>query len=217
MRYSILLRVLCIAFLPLFVGLAACDSGGSNGGSVDNEFSMDVSPKGSDSGSSAAKALRDTTIEGFSFFYAGQSSGGENVFGLYLSESESFDTPQQGLFGFFVRNSQRPGAGSYNLVGPGQGLVGPGQGFDSGNFIGMVYEDFGDSFRDTPFYVPQEGTVDLSESTGDKVSGTVDIPTAYAITYDLSTSPPSADTTEVTITGSFTAKSVENFVSVPTP
>ncbi len=210
MHYSIPLRVLCIALLSLFVGLTACDSGGSNGGSVNNEFSLDVSPKGSSSGSSAAKALRDTTIEGFSFFYSGQNSDEEDAFGLYLSGNESFDNPRQGLFGFFARNSQRPDAGSYDLVKPEQG-------FDSGNFIGVVYEDLGDNFQDAPFYVPQGGTVDLSKSTGDEVSGTVNIPTAYAITYDLSTSPPSVDTTEVSISGSFTAKNVENFVSLPTP
>lgn len=208
MRRLFSLPLLCLA---LFFGLTACDSGGSNGGGVNNEFSMDVTPKSSSSGSVNAKAaLRDTTISGFSFFYSGQNSDGEDAFGLYLSGNESFDNPQQGLFGFFARNSRRPGTGSYNLVSLEQE-------FDSGNFIGVLYEDFGGDFRDAPFYVPQGGTVDLNTSNDDEVSGTVTIPTAYAITFDLTTTPATVDTTEVRIEGSFTAKNVDNFVPLATP
>lgn len=203
-------QLLCLALLPLLIGLTACDSGGSNGDSIDNKFSLDISPKNSSSGSVAAKALRDKTLNGFSFFYSGQNEDGEDAFGLYLSGNESFDDPQQGLFGFFARNSLRPDNGQYNLATLEQG-------FASGNFVGVVYEDFGTDFRDEPFYIPQGGTIDLNTSTEDEVSGTVTIPTAYAITFDLTTTPATVDTTEVSISGSFTAKNVGNFVPLQTP
>ena len=205
-------RLLFLALLPFVLSLTACDSGGSNDEDpeINNEFSLDVSPKEGSSGSATAKSFRDTTITGFSFFYSGQNSDGEDTFGLYLNGNGSFDNPQQGLFGFLARNSQRPDDGEYNLVKLKQG-------FDSGNFIGVLYEDFGGNFRDAPFYIPQGGTVTLNTSAEGEVRGTVTIPTAYAITFDLTSTPATVDTTEVSISGSFTAKNVENFVPLQTP
>ncbi|MFB6271795.1 MAG: hypothetical protein ABEL51_02760 [Salinibacter sp.] len=198
-----------VALVSVLFVLGACDSGGANGGDVKNEFSLDITPSSSASGSFAAKAGRDTTINGFSFFYSGQNPNGKNVFGLYLSGNESFSpqSVQDGLYGFLARNSTRPSSGQYNLVGLKQGL-------DSGNFIGVLYEDFGRAYQDAPFYVPRSGTVRLDTSSPDKVTGSIDL-TAYAITFN--TAAGTVDSTLVDITGTFTAKNVEDFAPLQTP
>lgn len=213
MRHLFSLRSICVALLPLLFVFVACDSGGSNGGEteVNNEFTLNVSPKTNGSESATAKASRDTTIDGFSFFYTGQNQAGEEAFVIYLSGNDSFSPQnvQDGLFGFLARNSAQPSPGQYNMVDLDQG-------FDSGNFIGLLYEDFGtDGFQDAPYYVPQGGTVDLSTSAEDEVSGTIDIPTAYKITINVESG--TVDSTEVSLSGSFTAKSAEEFAPLQTP
>lgn len=211
MKRLLSLPLLCLA---LSFGLTACDSGGSNDGETEikNEFSLDVNPESSSARSVTAKALRDTTIDGFSFFYSGENRQGEEVFGIYLSGNESFSSQsaQDGLFGFLARNSSElPDTGEHDIVTLEQG-------FDSGDFISVLFEDLGtDGFQDAPFYVPQGGTVEFSTSTEDEVSGNVNIPTAYAIT--VNTSAGTLDTTEVSISGSFTAKSVDTFAPLTTP
>lgn len=205
-------RLLSLFFLCLVpaLGLTACDSGGSSGGEINNEFSLDVTPKGSSEGATA-QALRDKTLEGFAFFYSGQKPNGEDAFGIYLSGSDSFDSPQEGLFGFLgALNTTRLGTGEYSVIEPEQGL-------SSGSFGGVFYEDLGGDFRNAPFHIPQEGTVELTTSNESEVSGTVTIPTAFSITYDLTATPPTIDTTEVQITGSFTAESVDSFAEFSTP
>ena len=76
MNRRLSLRLFCFALLSVFV-LSACDSGGSNGGeTVNNEFSFDISPTAA-SQSVVAKADPDTTLSGFSFFYSGTDSEGD--------------------------------------------------------------------------------------------------------------------------------------------
>lgn len=212
------LPVLCLAILPLLFGLTACDSGGSNGDDteeINNEFSLDVTPKSSSSAGATAKVLRDTTIEGFSFFFSGQDSDGDDAFAIYFNDSGSFSgqNAQDGLFGFLARETLRPDVGTYNLDNPDVGV-------NSNSFVGVLYEDFGDDgFQDAPFYIPQgtNNSFTINTSTEDEVSGSVDIPDAYAITFDLSTTPFTVDTTEVSIKGSFTAKNVDDFAPFATP
>jgi hypothetical protein len=214
MRRLLSLPLLCLA---LFFGLTACDSGGSNGGDgneVKNEFTLDVTPKSSSSGSTTAKALRDTTINGFSFFFSGQEDGND-AFAIYFNDSGSFSNAQDGLYGFLARESLRAdlGTGTFDLDNPEVGL-------NSSSFVGVLYEDFGDDgFRDAPFYVPQgnNNSFTINTSNEDEVSGSIDIPDAYALTFDLSGSSPSVDTTEVSISGSFTAKNVDNAAQFATP
>lgn len=215
MKRLLLLPLLCLA---LVFGLTACDSGGSNGDDTEetnNEFSLNVTPKSSTSESATAKALRDTTIEGFSFFFSGQDSDGDDAFAIYFNDSESFSNQnaQDGLFGFLARETLRPDEGTYDVDNPDVGL-------NSGSFVGVLYEDFGDDgFQDAPFYIPQgsNNSFTIDTSNEDEVSGSVDIPNAFAITFDLSTTPASVDTTEVSITGSFTAKNVDDFAAFATP
>lgn len=207
-------RFLYLALFPLLFGLTACDSGGSDGNDaeVQNEFSLEVDSKSSTSGNVASKTRRDTTIDGFSFFYRGQNQRGDEIFGIYLSDNESFSSQNasNGLFGFLARNSsQLPNTEEHDIVKLEQG-------FDSGDFISVLYENLSTSgFQDAPFYIPQGGTVEFSTSTEDEVSGTIDIPTAYAITPNTSTG--TLDTTEVSISGSFTAKSTDGFAPLTTP
>lgn len=209
MRQFCSLRSICLALLPFFFVFVACDSGGTNGGDVNNEFSLNVTPSNEAPSSLLTKAGPDTTINGFSFFYDGQTSDGEEVFGIYLSGTESFSAQkaQTGLFGFLARNSSRPSPGPYDVVATNQGV-------ESGSFIGVLYEDFGmDGFQDAPFYLPQNGTVTLDQSSTDEVAGSVDL-TAYEITL---TTDGTVDSTLVDISGNFTAKDVEEFAPLQTP
>ena len=96
MRYSIPLRVLCIALFP-FLFATACDSGGSND-SVDNQFSLTIEP----TSSSGTTVEQQEEVSGFSFFVdAEDTETEEEAFAIYMDNEESFSTESasQGLFG----------------------------------------------------------------------------------------------------------------------
>lgn len=202
MKRPITAHAFHFALLSLIFVLSACDSGGSN--DVSNNFTFEVISFGATPEVRTAKTPTDTTISGFSFFYSGENSEGEEVFGIYLSENESFSGQdvQQGLFGFVARNSERPSEGTYDLTRLGEGVA-------SGDFIGALYTGFSETnFRGSPFYIPQRGSVTIDKSSSDEVVGSVNL-TATAVT--------SSDSSRVNISGDFTAKSVENFVPLTTP
>ncbi len=202
MRYSIPLRVLCVALLP-FLFVTACDSGGSNGGSVDNQFSLTIEPASS---SEATVEAVQKELNGFSFFYEGENPNtGESAFGIYLSDNESFSeqSATDGLFGWVARSSDRPDSGSYNFTDqPNPGTT---------NFVGFFYEDF-ENFQNKPWHVIESGTIQINESSGNKVSGSIE---ATGTTFTFTDGGVTEET--VTITGSFTAKDVETFVAFNNP
>lgn len=203
-------RLVLAIFLPILFVISACDSGGSND-EESNEFSLQITT--STASAVAPKAVSDTTIDGYSFFYSDQHpQTGEEVFSIYLSGNESFseEGAQEGLFGFLARNTTRPSEGTYDLVDLDQGI-------ESGDFVGVLFEDYGsDGYEDRPFYVPTSGTVTLSQSSSDRVEGSVDL-NAHAISFDFSSPTPTVDTTEVDITGSFSARDVQKFANLATP
>ena len=201
MRYSIPLRVLCVALFP-FLFVTACDSGGSND-SVDNQFSLTIEPASS-SGTIVEAVQKE--LNGFSFFYEGENPNtGEKAFGIYLSDNESFSKQNatDGLFGWVARSSDQPDSGSYSFT------MQPDPG--DNNFVGFFYEDFA-NFQNEPWHVIESGTIQINESSGNKVSGSIE---ATGTTY----TPTDGGVTEepVTITGSFTAKDVETFVAFNSP
>lgn len=205
MTYPFSFRTLVLVFLPLFV-LAACDSGGSNGGEINNEFAFTVTPS-SESASVSAKAASQKDVSGFSFFYDAENpETGEQVCGIYLSGNESFSTQSvaQGLYGFIARASECPSSGTYDLTSGAGGI-------ESSQFAGVLYEDVS-NIQSTPFYVIESGTLTIDESGSNKVSGSVE---ATGTSYTFTGSEYEQET--VTITGTFTAKNVEAFVAFDTP
>lgn len=197
------LRILFVALLPVALVLQGCDSGGSSA-EVNNEFSLTIEP--TSSSATAPEAVSRPTLDGFSFFVDAENpETGEQAFGVYLSDNQSFSqsSATQGLFGFIARSSGRPGPGEYDFASGGS--------LQSSQFVGFLYEDF-TNFQSAPFYVIEDGTLNLEESSGSKVSGTIN---ATGTMYVFSGSETSQES--VTITGNFTAKDVDTFVDFSTP
>lgn len=213
MQRLLSLRLFFFALLSAFV-LSACDSGGSNGDTVQNEFSLDISPTASTQ-APMAKAGPDTTISGFSFFFSDTNPEGDEAFVIYFTGNDKFSTQsvQQGLFGFLGRNGLRSdlGTGSFDVVNTDKG-------FNSGKFVGILFEDFETSsqFGSNPYYVPESGTIDISKSTSNEVEGSVDL-SAYKLQIDTSGATPTVDSTQVNITGNFSAKDVGQYAPLVTP
>lgn len=201
-RFS--LRIFYVALLPLALLLQGCDSGGASA-DINNEFTLAIEPASSNA--TASEAASQATVSGFSFFYDAENpETGEQAFGIYLSNSQSFssESASQGLFGFVARASGRPGTGTYDFANGDSGL-------GASQFVGFLYENIA-NIQSAPFYVIESGTLTLEASSGSKVSGSID---ATATAYTFTNSGMTQET--VTITGSFTAKDVETFVSFATP
>lgn len=202
-------QLLALALVPLLLVFAACDSGGDEDEEHSNEFTLNVSSTSSSSALSP-KSARDTTLTGFSFFYAGEDpETGQHVFAIYLNGTENFSetSAQEGLYGFFARKSTQPSSGTYTVNDMTET-----EDLDNSNFIGLIYEDMGTQQGSlmAPFYFSESGTITLDESSGNRVSGSLDI-MADAFTIDTTGSTLAFDTTDVHITGSFSAQNVENF------
>ena len=200
MRYSIPLRVLCIA-LFLFLFVTACDSGGSND-SVDNQFSLTIEP----TSSSGTTVEQQEEVSGFSFFVdAEDTETEEEAFAIYMDNEESFSTESasQGLFGWIAWDASQPGTGEYNFNSDGE--------VTENGFAAVLWKDVQNT-QAAPFYVVEGGTLTLSESSDDKVVGSVD-----ATGTKVTITPSGASEEPVTITGSFTAENIDTFVELSGP
>lgn len=201
MSHSISVRTLWVAVLPLFVLVTACDSGGSNGGGIDNSFTLTIEPVSS--GGSAVESVQ-TELNGFSFFFDGKSpNSGRQVFGIYMGDEESFSKQSitDGLFGWVARAGDRPDAGSYNFTTTDSGI-------SASQFVGFLAEDFTNP-NAAPLYLIESGTLTIDTSSDDKVSGSIDA-TGTRIA-------PQGGQQTVSITGTFTAENVEDFVAFSSP
>lgn len=203
-----LLSTLSVALLFLLV--SACDSSGGaeSDTEFENSFTLTIASVSPDGNASLAKAT-ERDIEGFSFFIdtANFDEVSEQAFAVYLTDSESFSETEatQGLFGFVARESTRPGPGTYALTDGEEGV-------QSADFIGMLYENLGADAQTAPFYVLRSGALTLDESTSDRVSGTLEA-TATSFVLDGSTLTEE----DVSITGSFAARSAGAFVELMSP
>jgi len=200
MRYSIPLRVLCIALFP-FLFITACDSGGSND-SVDNQFSLTIEP----TSSSGTTVEQQEEVSGFSFFVdAEDTETEEEAFAIYMDNEESFSTESasQGLFGWIAWDASQPGTGEYNFNSDGE--------VTENGFAAVLWKDVQNT-QAAPFYVVEGGTLTLSESSDDKVVGSVD-----ATGTKVTITPSGASEEPVTITGSFTAENIDTFVELSGP
>ena len=200
MRYPIPLRVLCIALFP-FLFVTACDSGGSND-SVDNQFSLTIEP----TSSSGTTVEQQEEVSGFSFFVdAEDTETEEEAFAIYMDNEESFSTESasQGLFGWIALDASQPGTGEYNFNSDGE--------VTENGFAAVLWKDVQNT-QAAPFYVVEGGTFTLSESSDDKVVGSVD-----ATGTKVTITPSGASEEPVTITGSFTAENIDTFVELSGP
>jgi hypothetical protein len=190
----LLALVSCVFFV------AACDSGGSN--EAQNEFSLKVKEP-------SAKAFSNRTLNGYSFFVDTQDidEANEQAFGIYFNGNNSFsaDSPPEGLFGVIGREGSQPGTGSYQLAN-GTGQVAP------TDLRGFLYEAVQDQ-ESLPYYVIIGGTLDLSTSTDATVAGDLD---AEAIAYTIAGSGQNLTVNRdtVTVTGQFSAKSVDSYLPI---
>jgi hypothetical protein len=199
------LSLLFAALLPVLFVLSACDSGGES--DVNNEFSLSITPVSSSSAGGSLAAAEQKDLSGFSFFVDQEDpETGEQVFGIYMSDDESFSEQNatQGLFGFVARETPRPGSGTYSFGGGGT--------LQSSDFAGVLYEKFGSGQQGDPVYVVLDGTLTLDESSADKVAGSID---TRAVEIVVSGTAVQRDT--VRIEGSFTAKDVNTVVPFTSP
>lgn len=204
-RYSSIALVLA-ALLPLCFAFVACDSSGSSGGDINNEFSLTIDPVSSGNSVEVAQS-QPRSLNGFSFFYDAENpQTGEQAFAIYLNDAESFSSrnAQSGLFGIIGRASSRPGTGTYQLA-RGSDLL-------ASEFTGVLWEDIENYQEGAPLYVFESGTLTLDESSGNKVAGSID-----ARATELRFTSSGVEEQTVSIEGQFTAKDAETFVPFSGP
>lgn len=208
--------LLLFAALSASLALSSCDFSSVADRVIDNTFSLTIAPTTNAQSTVApsSDAARDKTVDGYSFFYDDTNpETDEQVFALYFTGGESLGGDAEGgLFGFFARNSDRPGAGkSYTVVQQDQDL-------SRSNFVGALYEEFGSGdYQGAPYYLPTSGLLTINESSSDEVAGSINVE-ALKVTVDT-TERPAVDSTRVEITGEFTARDVseDQFLGLPLP
>lgn len=197
------LRALLVLLLPLFFVISACDSGGANEEEVNHEFSFEITPTSSSNTEAAVPKISEKDLNGYSFFVDTDDieEADEQAFVIYFSGNESLSQQNatDGLFGFVARQSAQPESGEYTITDGSNGQPSPSE------FIGLLDED--PTTQSSPFYVIQNGTLDLSTSNDNEVSGTI---TGTATAYTFTNSEVTQDTVEVS--GSFTAKNLDTYV-----
>lgn len=188
--------------------LVSCDSGGDTedtGPTFQNNFSFEVTD--GSSSSTTANAEDRTTIEGFSFFYAGTDpDSGDQIFVVYFTQENEIgeESAQKDLFGFLVRERLRPGTGTYNLVSLD---ADPGAQDDMGMMLIQNIGEFGMEDGSYSWYLGEAGTVEITRSSDDRVDATIQAD-AKRVSFSQST----VDTTQVEITGQFSALGAESYV-----
>jgi len=200
---SVPYRVLTALILTVSLLFVGCDSGGSDGeNDVDNQFTFTIEP----TSSSSATVEQQEEVSGFSFFVEGEDTETEEeVFAVYLDDEESFSnsSTSQGLFGWIALDASQPSAGEYSFNSDANATA--------NQFGAVLWEDIQNT-QTAPLYVIEGGTLDLSESSDEKVVGSVDATgTKVTITSSGATEEP------VTITGSFTAEDIDTFVDLTSP
>lgn len=212
MRPSRSLRLLGYSLLPLLFLLVACDSGGTgdNEEAIDNRFRLEINEVSSSTDGqatvSSSKALAE--LNGYSFFAEGSDpETGESGFGIYFNDSESFgeQSAQQGLFGVAARQGGQPSTGLFPVDTSETAI-------SAGNALVMLlFENVGDD-QGMSYYLGTGGTIDFETSTDQRISGTLDV-NALRIQLAYTDTSVVSDTTSVEITGEFTAKNGDTYLS----
>lgn len=202
MRYLPSFRFLLALLLPAFFVISACDSGGSNEEEINHEFSLSITP--ASNAEAAAPKVSAKDLNGYAFFVDTDDieEVEEQAFVVYFSSNESLSQQNatHGLFGFVARQSSQPGTGEYTITNGANGEP------TASEFIGWLYEDLS-STQSSPFYLIQDGTLDLSTSNDNEVSGTI---SGTATAYTYTNSELTHETVDVS--GSFTAKNLDSYV-----
>lgn len=195
-------HLLVLALLPFAFLVAACDSGGASEDGINNQFSFTITPTASSSTAFQKQSQKD--LDGYSFFVdAGDiAEVDDEAFVIYFNGNESFseDNATNGLFGFAARDAGQPETGSFSITD------GSDETRSSSAFIAWLYEDLQNT-QNAPYYLFQSGTLSLSTSNDEEVSGQL---SGTAIEYTVSASGLQTDTVEVS--GSFTAEDLDTYV-----
>lgn len=208
MNHLLTSRPFLLGILSLLVVLPACDSGGGNEPTIQNEFSFTVTPDQSSSTSAAVpKISGERVVNGFSFWvdssnYPDEAS--EDVFAVYFTGGDVFSKQEvtQGTFGILGRpQSGRPDTGTYDYIAERDAAP-------TSAFSGLMYENLSDT-QNEPYYILRNGTVEITTSTEDEVSGSFS-GSAWAITLNSSTGEVTRETVQVS--GSFTAAAGDEFI-----
>lgn len=193
-----------LGVLLLLSTLTACDRGDTQ--DINNEFSFTVASLTPNSKTASAASVSQE-ISGYSFFFDAENpTTGTQLFSIYLHGSENFSRQNatQGLFGFLARTSERPESGTYDFTNPDSTL-------GTSRFQAALYENFANP-QSTPFYVISSGTLTIESSSQNRIVGSIE---ASGTSFSGSDSDQTQQA--VTISGTFTAKSVDTFVPLDTP
>lgn len=224
--------VLLAMALPLFVLVAACDSGGSNEEQIDHAFTLDISPVSLDDASRTSSAFapneqyltgteEDTLLDGYSFFHnpaAVQSEVEGDPFQLYLNENETLEERrnQEGLLGFAYSKGGLPTSGRDY---PFESLSS--EAFQNGEaFKFVLYYDYqeylGGDIDTLTYFDSIGGTITFSTSTSREVAGRVDgYAEAIRIVNVDSTSGYNIFRDTVEVSGDFRARNADTFLPTP--
>ncbi len=193
----------CLVVLSLLV-LPACDSGGSSSeDEINHEFSLSITPTSS-SANTAVPKVTEKELNGYSFFVDTEDieQAEEQAFVIYMSGNESLsqENATQGLFGFLARRSTQPGTGEFTITDGSNGEP------TTSEFVGWLYEDLTNT-QSAPYYFLRSGTLNLSTSNDNEVSGTI---RGTATAFTFTETGVTEETVEVS--GSFTAKNLDTYV-----
>lgn len=174
---------LCIVVLLM---LSGCDSNSiddddQNGPQLGQQFSLDISGD------------VEQTMDGSAFFgEADDPDSGAEVFAVYLTESDGA-TGGASMWAVVGRAGDRPGTGTYSFVDASEEDEYPADEF-------VLSASIGSDATDVSTFVSQGGELTITESSSNRVEGTIDVDaTGFHVVDD------EVQELDVTIVGSFEA------------
>lgn len=196
MLRSVLSRAQLLLLAALLLPLAACDSSGSN----DDEPAVDdgrvnVSISGEATGS----------FDGFAYFYEYTDPDTDNTFfGLLLSNTDTESPSTMAEFVTIVRQSSRPGTGTYSFADLDTDL-----GMDdlpSDLFVAIVSSASTDK-EVFSFYVSNGGSLTIDRSSDEEVMGSFEINATGIRVVDGG----QTEEVDITVEGTFNANPSSTF------
>jgi hypothetical protein len=191
LRY-LLSRASLLLLAALLLPLAACDSGGSNDEEEPDveDGRVNVSVDGEASGS----------FDGFAYFYEyTDPNTDETFFGLVLTSVDTETPNTTGEFITIVRQSSRPGAGTYSFANADDDL--DTDDLQSDLFVAIISSATAD--QDVfGFYISDGGSLTIDQSSADAVSGRFEI---NATGFTFSSGSQQAEEVNITVEGAFNA------------
>jgi hypothetical protein len=197
MGYHTLSRAGLLLLAVLLLPLTACDSGGSNDEEADVEDGqVRISISGEASGS----------FDGFAYFYEyTDPNSGETYFGLVLTNTNTETPSTTSEFITIVRESSRPGTGTYSFANADDDL--DADDLQSDLFVAIVSSATTD--QDVfGFYVSDGGSLVIDQSSNDTVSGSFEL---NATGFRFASGSQQPEEVTITVEGAFNANPSSSF------